>query len=557
MCEKEMFHLRFISCKKYRSKLINKKCLFLFIICVFIVIALRSFQRCHSSGALDAELVARQSKVGYRNWTVTRQVLADSLENKSNGNKNSRSKLGNKNELDASNWQLSAYKTHSRRPDQKPGTVRDSKWYVLQTFSMMPMQRNTAKLENHVFSKTVFSEGLRKNTLPVKQSLDTTLTLNKAFPGDLNKTKHYLNQRSVQTKINNSNVIFSDESAKLDEELLKKLNRTEKKNMSHTQQSFTSALCRKMLPDALIIGASKCGTGALAKFLSFHPGIAINPGKEFNFFSDHYDMGFKWYLERMPCSLPGQLTIERSSTYFMRPNVPERIRVMSKWTKIILIVCEPVRRAISHFTMVSATGKISNMSFSEFLFKISGEQIKINSEKDMIKVSIYSRYFPSWLNLFPFKGIHVVNGDILSKEPYQELSAVERFLDVGTYFTQTDFVFNSSKGFFCFRKGRIADNENHVDLEGKLNSSKFQTQNHEPYLRQNLNESIEIEKRQLTENQKYSGNIPGSEEMVCLGGAKGKKEHAYVPDKLVQFLKQYYKPYNEKFYAMAKRTFNW
>ena len=71
--------------------------------------------------------------------------------------------------------------------------------------------------------------------------------------------------------------------------------------------------CTKKLPTVLIIGAPKCGTGALSAFLNFHPNIKLYPNIELNYFSQHYDLGTDWYKDQMPCSYPSQLTIERST----------------------------------------------------------------------------------------------------------------------------------------------------------------------------------------------------------------------------------------------------
>ena len=70
----------------------------------------------------------------------------------------------------------------------------------------------------------------------------------------------------------------------------------------------------------------------------------------------------------MPCSLPGQLTAERSSNYFRTAGVPDNVKIMNNNIKLILIVCEPVRRMFSAFSMHLAHGNIANnMTFEEYL----------------------------------------------------------------------------------------------------------------------------------------------------------------------------------------------
>lgn len=364
------------------------------------------------------------------------------------------------------------------------------------------------------------------------------------FLYNLNKTQLGQDRTSVQTETKKSNGLLSAEIRTLDYRLknvqngqtkvsgqpalpaLKDANQpsaanNEVNNKDHAirLQNISRALCRRNLPDVLIIGAPKCGTAALAKFLSFHPNVAIIPGIELNFFSDQYDRGFKWYQNQMPCSQLGQITVERSSHYFVGPEVPERVQVMSKWTKLILIVCEPVRRLISQFTMVSAAGKTSNKTFTDYLFKSTGTQLRLNTWNYMVKASDYSQHFLTWLKLFPFQRIHIVDGDNLTKQPFKEVSAVEQFLDIGTYFKDKDFIFNSSKGFYCFKQDPSSLNSDSVKLSGPV-------------------------------------TVTEPEEMFCLGKKKG-VQHVDVSDILIQFFKQYFKPYNEKFYQISKRKFDW
>ena len=48
------------------------------------------------------------------------------------------------------------------------------------------------------------------------------------------------------------------------------------------------------LPDAIIIGAKKCGTRALIKFIGNHPNVRT-AGAEIHFFDKFYNLGIDWY----------------------------------------------------------------------------------------------------------------------------------------------------------------------------------------------------------------------------------------------------------------------
>ncbi|XP_037815937.1 LOW QUALITY PROTEIN: uncharacterized protein LOC119606479 [Lucilia sericata] len=109
----------------------------------------------------------------------------------------------------------------------------------------------------------------------------------------------------------------------------------------------------RRLPQALIIGIRKCGTRALLEMLYLHPRIQ-KAGGEVHFFDrdENYMKGLEWYRKKMPHSFRGQITIEKSPSYFVSPEVPERVRAMNASIKLLLIVREPVTRAISDYTQL-------------------------------------------------------------------------------------------------------------------------------------------------------------------------------------------------------------
>lgn len=72
----------------------------------------------------------------------------------------------------------------------------------------------------------------------------------------------------------------------------------------------------------LVIGVRKCGTRALLEMLYLHPRIQKAAG-EVHFFDrdENYWKGLEWYRKKMPHSFRGQITIEKSPSYFVMPEV--------------------------------------------------------------------------------------------------------------------------------------------------------------------------------------------------------------------------------------------
>jgi [heparan sulfate]-glucosamine 3-sulfotransferase 5 len=82
----------------------------------------------------------------------------------------------------------------------------------------------------------------------------------------------------------------------------------------------------RRLPQAIIVGVRKCGTRALLEMLALHPRVQKAAG-EVHFFDrdDNYQRGLEWYRRKMPHSFRGQITIEKSPSYFVTPEVPRTV----------------------------------------------------------------------------------------------------------------------------------------------------------------------------------------------------------------------------------------
>lgn len=271
------------------------------------------------------------------------------------------------------------------------------------------------------------------------------------------------------------------------------------KNPSQGQNKYGDTFYAQKFPSAIIIGVKKGGTKALISMLDAHPNIKAAKG-EVHFFDriTNYGEGLGWYLRRMPLTTSGELGIEKSPSYFVVPEVPRRIARFSKDVKLILTVRDPVARLISDYTQLN--GKKAHRgrkrkSFEKYVFKPDGSIFKVS----MIQVSMYDTHFKRWLDFFSRSQILVVDGDRLIKDPFEEISRVEKFLNVPQYFTKGMFHYNVTKGFYCWKTARA--------------------------------------------------------NMKCLGSHKGRK-HPNVSNDTIVKLKDFYKPHMASFCSLANIDFN-
>jgi tetratricopeptide (TPR) repeat protein len=102
-------------------------------------------------------------------------------------------------------------------------------------------------------------------------------------------------------------------------------------------------------PDFVIIGVPKGGTTSLLQWLGRHPQIWGHPRKELHFFNGAWDQGPAWYAAQFPvfASGSGIRRGEATPNYFLHPQAPERLAAAAPHTKLILLLRDPLQRAIS------------------------------------------------------------------------------------------------------------------------------------------------------------------------------------------------------------------
>ncbi|KAJ7993719.1 hypothetical protein DPEC_G00257590 [Dallia pectoralis] len=206
---------------------------------------------------------------------------------------------------------------------------------------------------------------------------------------------------------------------------------------------------RQRLPGAIIIGVRKGGTRALLEMLNLHPDVEVAKA-EVHYFNveEHYQQGLAWYRAQMPFTLPGQLTVEKTPGYFANPQVPERVLEINPAVRLLLIVRDPAERLVSDYTQVLHNRMTRHKPYQP-LEELLISQGHINPSYKALQRSLYHQHLARWLDVFPRKQIHVVDGEALIRDPFLELRRAESFLDLPPRIAPSNFYFNTTKGFYC------------------------------------------------------------------------------------------------------------
>ena len=210
--------------------------------------------------------------------------------------------------------------------------------------------------------------------------------------------------------------------------------------------------CEQRLPECLIIGNYKSGTQELLEFMYMHPRIRIyrEPLFELNFFGGkNYENGLNWYKRQMPCSYTGQITVEKSPSYFQEPAAPTNIYAMNPKIKLIALVREPIARALAHFSYSKHIAKKYDNNFDKCA--IDSKTGNITKDCFFIKHSVYDEGMERYLKLFDKSQIIVVDSVDFKNDPFRVLHEIETFLGIEHVIEENQFVYIKEKGFYCIR----------------------------------------------------------------------------------------------------------
>ncbi|XP_030068436.1 heparan sulfate glucosamine 3-O-sulfotransferase 2 [Microcaecilia unicolor] len=255
----------------------------------------------------------------------------------------------------------------------------------------------------------------------------------------------------------------------------------------------------KKLPHTIIVGVKKGGTRAVLEFIRVHPDVRAM-GTEPHFFDKNYDRGLDWYRSLMPRTLENQITMEKTPSYFVTKETPRRIFSMCKEIKLIIVVRNPVTRAISDYTQ-TLSKKPDIPTFQELAFK-NWTLGLVDTSWNAIRIGMYALHLESWLQYFPISQIHFVSGEKLITDPAGEMGRIQDFLGIKRIITEKHFYFNKTKGFPCLKKSDV-------------------------------------------------NSLPR-----CLGKSKG-RTHVQIDQEVIDQLRDFYRPYNIKFYETVGQDFHW
>lgn len=184
-------------------------------------------------------------------------------------------------------------------------------------------------------------------------------------------------------------------------------------------------MTQRLLPDFIVIGAMKCGTTSLYRYLAQHPGIDMSRDKETDYFvaEKNWNRGAEWYSNQF--GRADLIRGEVSPNYSKRRDfqgVPERIAATCPDVRLIYIVRDPVVRAQSQFRHSFIMGSLAG-DLSDFADSHEYEHI-LDASRYAEQLAVYRQFFPG-------EAILVVDFDELVRTPQTVLDRVFDHVGVG------------------------------------------------------------------------------------------------------------------------------
>jgi len=240
--------------------------------------------------------------------------------------------------------------------------------------------------------------------------------------------------------------------------------------VAQTQNFTLPSSLKERAPAFLLIGAQKSGTMALRTYLSKHPLIEVPMDVgETHYFDKHYpenataEEHLSAYVEQFydrDCRKNESFCIAGESTpiyLFATETVPARVKSVCPWAKFLVILRDPVKRAISHcnmmiereeikdtfemrlerdFKWMMSTGLISNNTLSpEQEEKAWAKYLKTTPatsrwKKLPIGRGFYELQLRIWFRYFPREQFLIIKSEDLDTDRAATMERVFEFLGV-------------------------------------------------------------------------------------------------------------------------------
>ena len=188
------------------------------------------------------------------------------------------------------------------------------------------------------------------------------------------------------------------------------------------------------LPDIVIIGAQKAGSTFVQQAIQDHPG-AWMPRGETPFFEDpHYKPGTAgpFFDHLLAPAEANAVTGIKRPNYLGRPEVPARMAADLRGVKLVVVLRDPVARAVSGYFHYMKTCLIPVQPIEVGMRQLLAGELtqRYPRAADVLDFGFYGRHLERYLQHFPRERLHVVLFADLRDRPLEVVREVYEFIGV-------------------------------------------------------------------------------------------------------------------------------
>jgi hypothetical protein len=177
-----------------------------------------------------------------------------------------------------------------------------------------------------------------------------------------------------------------------------------------------------MKPTFIGIGAQKCASTWLYEMLRDHPQVLVSERKELDFFSYHYENGFRWYENCFEPKSNVKQVGEISPSYLHEAGVAERAKMYRADLLIMVSIRDPVQRALSQHRHMVKLGLVPETDLSF--------ETALASNPTYFEQGQYYRHLSRWINLFGSGNVHITIMDDIRRDSKAVVRDLYSFLRI-------------------------------------------------------------------------------------------------------------------------------
>ncbi len=224
-------------------------------------------------------------------------------------------------------------------------------------------------------------------------------------------------------------------------------------------------MSRLSAPTFICIGIQKAGTSWLYRMVEQHPEVLASEPKELHFFNreHNYRRGLDWYLSHFAWNDQAKAAGEFTPDYLWvreklgegpalaaTPNVPERMAEAFPDLQLIVILRNPVTRAVSSYYHHIGAARLSpNRRLSE-----------VGDEWGILSMGHYADHLERWFRYYPRERFQILvyEEDLTGDARLPTLAKVFEHIGVDSEFqpSNPDSRYNKRRSHFDYRLSRLS-----------------------------------------------------------------------------------------------------